>query len=563
MRRLTPPIHSSISSLITQVIGNKPMCAGKFSLLFGTFATLSVLWTTPVMGAQKILLSFGPLEFSLSVAALETYAREGKIEPELANYTNLLEPEQLESLQEILVKPAGVSPVAMAQFFYSPQGEIILERVGELIQTKARQNGFYALRSALILAAAEQDGLTLLNVLKKFPTYAIRINSQRGFEIIGELSEVLETTQEAIAAVEKQALVEAISAAPRDFEVLPDLRQSGSLRFSIQSLILVDRQRRRKFEVDLYLPQSQNNTLVPLVIISHGLGSDRRTFAYLAQHLASHGFAVAVPEHPGSNSQQLQNLIAGLTSNVTTPQELVDRPLDIQYLLDELEGSFSEQINLKNVGIIGQSFGAYTALALAGAGINFEDLPADCPSQNSLNVSLLLQCLALQLPPQDYQLWDERIGAAIAINPLDSIIFGKSQLSQIQIPVMLVSHSADTVTPPFAEQILPFSWLTTNNKYLLLLKGATHFSSLAESVPGSGEQVVELPPQLLGPDPLISQSYMQAMGLAFMQTYIAKNQQFQTYLGADYAQSISQTPMPLSLLQKLPQQQLFEREAEN
>jgi predicted dienelactone hydrolase len=67
------------------------------------------------------------------------------------------------------------------------------------------------------------------------------------------------------------------------------------------------------------------------------LGSNRKTFEYLAQQLASYGFAVAVPEHPGSNSEQLRSLLAGRSDEVTQPREFIDRPLDVKYLLDELE----------------------------------------------------------------------------------------------------------------------------------------------------------------------------------------------------------------------------------
>ncbi len=48
---------------------------------------------------------------------------------------------------------------------------------------------------------------------------------------------------------------------------------------------------------------------------------------------------------------------------------------------------------------MGQSFGAYTALALAGAKINFEQLKQDyLPQAQYLNPSLFLQCRALELP---------------------------------------------------------------------------------------------------------------------------------------------------------------------
>jgi predicted dienelactone hydrolase len=508
--------------------------------------------SSPVQGAEQIYVSFGPIEISLPIAALEVYAKEGRIEPALAAYTGYLTPEQLEQLKQVLVARVDITPVAIAQFLYSPPGEIILQRVGQIIETKARQPGFYAIRAALIKAAADPEGLTLLNVLREFPTYGIRINSSRGFDVIDELSNLIQQTGGAIAAVEQQAITEASAQPPTNFSQLLDLRQRGSVSYSQQSFTFNDLRRNRTFPVDLYLPNLQPGELAPVIVISHGLGSDRQTFAYLANHLASYGFAVAVPEHPGSNAEQVRALINGLVSEVASPQELIDRPLDIKFLLDELKRSYGGRLNLQRVGVLGQSFGGYTALALSGAEINFEQLQQDCgPENDSLNLSLLLQCRADELLPARYDLQDERVTAAIAINPVGSTTFGESQFSQINIPLMLVAGSNDTVAPALPEQIQPFTWLTTPNKYLVLLEDGTHFSALEASSGG-----VPVPPQVIGPAPEVAQEYMKALSVAFFQMYIAGQSDYQVYLSASYAQYISQSIIPLSLIQTLTPNQL-------
>lgn len=518
-------------------------------LHLGLGLSLPPLLVTRTVAAEKIYLDYGPLQFSLAVESLELYAREGIINSDLADYTRFFTPKQLEDLRIALVTSAEITPLAVAQFLYSPQGERILEQVGQIIQTKAGQPGFYAIRSALILAAAEPEGLTPLNVLKKFPTYGIRINSRRGFEIIEKLSNVVQQTEMAIAAVKQEASREIKAETLVNTAPLPNFSQPGEFAFEKITLTLEDRQRRRIFLTDLYIPQQQWSAIkrLPLVIISHGLGSDRITFAYLASHLASHGFAVAVPEHPGSSATQLQALFNGFASEVTPAKELIDRPLDIKYLLDRLEADYGEQIDVRHTGIIGQSFGGYTALALGGAKFNFNLLTQACPNfDNSLNVSLLLQCLALELPNRRINLQDRRIVAAIAINPFTSGLFGREGLSQIQIPIMFVSGSADPVTPALSEQIEPFTWLETPDKYLALLSGGTHFSTLAKS-----NDVVPLPPQAIGPDPAIARDYLQQLSLIFFSSYVANLPEYREYLSADYAAAISQDLMPLSLVRSL------------
>lgn len=524
-----------------------------------------VVIASAAQGAQEIYISYGPLEVSLPIASLELYATTGKIDSELSFYAGYLTPEQLVQLKKVLLTRVDVTPVAIAQFLYSTQGEIILNRIGEIIQTKARQPGFYAIRAALIKAAARPEGLTLLNILREFPTYGIRIDSGRGFQVIDSLSNLVRQTGVAIAAVEQQASQEIASQTPPQastlllspirsrFSRLTDLRQTGQVSYIKQSFTLNDLRRSRTFPVDLYLPNV--NGLAPVIVISHGLGSDRQTFVYLATHLASYGFAVAVPEHLGSNAQQIQALINGLANQVTAPTELSDRPLDIKFMLDELKREFGNRLNFQEVGVLGQSLGGYTSLALVGAKINYRQLEKDCLPNDSLNLSLLVQCRALEQPFSN-ELQDARIKAAIAINPVGSSIFGQEQFAQINTPLMLVSGSDDTVAPALPEQIKPFTWLTTPNKYLALIKGGTHFSTLVDTT-----GAIPIPDSAIGPSPEVAQDYMKALSVAFFKTYIANDSTYQAYLNASYGQFISQNTLPLKLIQSLTEAQLQQAQA--
>ncbi|MEH1847853.1 MAG: alpha/beta hydrolase [Nostoc sp.] len=130
----------------------------------------------PALGAEQISIFYGPLQFSLSVSALETYVKTGKINNELAFYTKSFKPQDLVVFRQALLYREDVSPFVISQFLYSSNGEMGLRKIGELIQTESGQNGFYAIRAALILAAADPEGLTLLNVMRYYPSNSIRIN---------------------------------------------------------------------------------------------------------------------------------------------------------------------------------------------------------------------------------------------------------------------------------------------------------------------------------------------------------------------------------------------------
>ncbi len=547
------------------------------------------------IAAERIFVSYNLLERSIPLASLETYAATGKVDRPLAIYAQYAKPDDLKQLRSILLAQADLSPVAMSQFLYSPQGEVLLKRLGEVIQPESRISGFKAIRAALILAAADPEGLTLLNVLRKFPTRGLRIDVEKSLEIAVSLERVVNDTQQAADAVIQQSVLEQQNPEPQGPGPQGpepqgpgnppagrvDLRQRGPFGVRQQTLTLVDTQRQtgllpglnrpqprasgdrtgRSLPVDIYMPVPRialGPARYPVIVISHGLGSDRTTFAYLAEHLASYGFGILVPEHPGSNKQQLKALINGTAQEIAEPAEFINRPLDITFLLNKLEGNSTlSALNFQQVGVLGQSFGGYTALAIAGAPINPTQLQQDCQPQsleNTLNLSLLLQCQAEKLAVEHPPLQDARVKAVIAINPIASSVLGRAGISTIQIPTLIVSGIADTVAPALPEQIAPFTWLTTPSKYLVTLDLGTHFSTLNDAQ--DVDNPLDVPPEVIGPSTALARRYMSALSVAFFQTYVANQPAFRTYLNAAYVQTIAEPPMPLHLVRSFTPEQL-------
>lgn len=143
----------------------------------------AIINTSKVNAADKIRLVYGPFNCSLSVESLKAYAETGEITSEFKPYTNFLNEQSLLQLRHWLQKDFDRDVVGISDYTHSPQGEELLQEIGNVVSTHSEQNGFYALRAALIEAAAKTDDWTIIDVIQEFPTENMQINTQDLFKL--------------------------------------------------------------------------------------------------------------------------------------------------------------------------------------------------------------------------------------------------------------------------------------------------------------------------------------------------------------------------------------------
>ncbi|MGB5635296.1 MAG: alpha/beta hydrolase [Waterburya sp.] len=517
--------------------------SGLISLVLGVS---SVLLSSTVTAAERIIFSFSPFgQFKIMVEDLEAFASEGEISTELAYYLNRLPPKQLERLPELFSTPLEVDPLTVSKFSNSSIGEAVIKNFGKGIRVDVRRNGFYALRGAIIAAAFDDEGLTLMNFLHKFPLETIHLDLKvltQYLERRAKLSENRDTINQTWFTDNQRQDQRAKNSRTELNQQLDHLKISGKYTWNKQTITYRNPRRPKSGYFDLYQPIAEQS--VPLVVISHGLASNRQTFAYLAKHLASHGFAVAVIEHDDISLNKFDRFFSGKT-RFPEPNNLIDQPLDVKYVLDRLEQESS--IDTQQVGIVGQSFGGYTSLALAGGELSPNFAATECQSEHYqdvlLDLSSLAQCTLNQLHKSRLMFRDSRIKAAIAINPMAKI-FGQAGMSAIQIPTMMISGTNDLIMPPVDEQIVPFSWLDDNlDKYLVLVKPATHFSFLQE-----GLGILPVPDAVVGPSPSDAHPALKAISTAFFQVHLNQQEEYKTYLESDKSDEMTMLLLRLNQL---------------
>jgi predicted dienelactone hydrolase len=182
---------------------------------------------------------------------------------------------------------------------------------------------------------------------------------------------------------------------------------------------------------------AESGALFPVVIYSHGSGGRPDFQQYLTVHLASHGFIVAAPPHPGNTND---DCFPCTTASILPSAR--ERPADVTFALDQLiamKGNAASDlgriIDPERTAIVGHSFGGWTALYVAA---------------------------------------DDRFDAAVAQAP------GSPQLltqraAGVETPLMIIASEQDEVVP--IEQVYEYwSGLGAIEKRLVILPEGVHLN---------------------------------------------------------------------------------------
>ncbi len=234
----------------------------------------------------------------------------------------------------------------------------------------------------------------------------------------------------------------------------------------------------------------------PLVVFSHGSGTEPVFYAWIEEHLASYGFVVIAPDH--------KEIVDATTSDfprtTIVRAQTIPRVLDFAATLTAATGKLAGMIDMERVAVAGQSYGGYTALAAAGARFDMTAYEQRCaalaPDDPGQAMCFLVpmqaqaemaELLGLDSIPQG--LWpvmgDARIDALVTIAG-DSYMFDEQGLAEITMPVLALGGTRDTATP-YDWGVRPtYDNVSSQQKTLVTFAEAGHFISLTSCADAPG-----------------------------------------------------------------------------
>jgi predicted dienelactone hydrolase len=173
----------------------------------------------------------------------------------------------------------------------------------------------------------------------------------------------------------------------------------------------------------------------PVLVFSHGLASSPIQSTFLTAQLASFGFVVAAPSHPGTAYDDCFGCYSPEQQQALLRDGAIDRPDDASFTLDMLAGMNADPTSIlygaadtNHAGILGHSWGGYTAVMAAAA--------------------------------------DPRFRAALAMAPVVNATL-EATARELRRPVMVMGSRLDDITP-YAPQVQLFADLPQGVPHYLL-----------------------------------------------------------------------------------------------
>ncbi|MCC6696367.1 MAG: dienelactone hydrolase family protein [Candidatus Hydrogenedentes bacterium] len=226
-----------------------------------------------------------------------------------------------------------------------------------------------------------------------------------------------------------------------------------------------DERRGKDVPLKIYMPDGGG--AFPAILFSHGAGDSNDSSPHLMRQWASHGYVVLLPTHYFGErpliERSLHRLGKELLRPITQgPSAWNERTDDMRLVLDTLPRLHEHvpgcagRVDTDRIGIAGHSFGAYTALLLAGATL-------------------------VDKEGATYRFADPRPRAFLVISGpgRDTKGLTSDSFRDLSRPMMVLAGSHDpppdwSLDPMWRTE--PYAFAPDGDKYLAYLRGANHMS---------------------------------------------------------------------------------------
>jgi predicted dienelactone hydrolase len=300
--------------------------------------------------------------------------------------------------------------------------------------------------------------------------------------------------------------------------------------FTVQAaddITIQDKERKKELHVKVYYPKGDGP--FPVIVFSHGFGAGKDAFAPIGKHWASHGYVSIHPQHADggkagvkfgqskekdeaedqTKDRKKEKLAQGGFKGIGgSPDQIANRVRDVSAVIDALAQVEEKVPDLKGkldrekIGVSGHSYGACVSMLIGGATIDVDGQPKSFA--------------------------DARVKCVLPISAAGTGEYGltKESWKDCKRPALYITGTKD-IRPghEFTWRKEPFDLSPKDDKYLLIVEGATHFHfgggppGMARFAGNAGSSTVA-----------VATNFVKTSSIAFFDAYLKGDKKAQAFL---------------------------------
>ncbi|KAI9132264.1 alpha/beta hydrolase [Acaryochloris sp. CCMEE 5410] len=172
----------------------------QIGLTFSAIASISVagLMPTPVRAAEKVVFTYNQFGQSLTVDELETFAQTGQASSNLKFFLRV-SGQDPETARQFMTKDLKVDLRTADKILHLLPGEYALFQAGQVIHTPEKKANLQALRSAILLSLSDDNQISFLEFLQRYPTQQLYVDGARLADVAGTIDSLMGSAEDVAA----------------------------------------------------------------------------------------------------------------------------------------------------------------------------------------------------------------------------------------------------------------------------------------------------------------------------------------------------------------------------
>ena len=159
--------------------------------------TSLLLFSSTANAAEKVVFTYKQFGQSLTVDELETFAETGKASSQLKFFLNV-SGQDPEAARKFMTKEVKVKLRTADRLLHILPGEYALFQAGQIFQTPSKKANLQAFRSAVILSLSDDNRISFLEFLQRYPTQEFVVDGFKLAKVAGTIDGLIGSGEEAV-----------------------------------------------------------------------------------------------------------------------------------------------------------------------------------------------------------------------------------------------------------------------------------------------------------------------------------------------------------------------------